>query len=177
MTMSKAIIRKIIEPFVIISIGVISNITIRTTTIASFSMFDTANLFTYFGVLIGFSLTVYTFGLTMVTDIKSKIDVNKEFSEDKKKKISESLISGFVQIKEDIWLIFYSIIIIIVFAVAKQIPNPFGWDVVKWMLPETINLTLFITTTISMRDIIKSLFNLGEINFELNKYKEKKASS
>lgn len=168
--MSKATKRKIIEALVIIIIGVISNIIIRMTTIASFSMFDTTNLFTYFGVLIGFSLTVYTFGLSMVSDIKSKIEANEKLSDDKKKKISNSLISGFVQIKEDIWLIFYSIIAIVVFAVAKQIPNPFGWDVVKWMFPETINLTLFITTTIAMWDIMKTLFNLGEINLELNKH-------
>jgi hypothetical protein len=168
--MSKATKRRLIEALIIIIIGVISNIIIRMTTIASFSMFDTTNLFTYFGVLIGFSLTVYTFGLSMVSDIKSKIDANKKLSDDKIKKISDSLISGFVQIKEDIWLIFYSIITIVVFAVAKQITNPFGWDVVKWMLPETINLTLFITTTIAMWDIMKTLFNLGEINLELNKH-------
>lgn len=171
--MSKAIRRNIIVTFVIIIIGIISNIIIRITTIASFSMFDTTNLFTYFGVLIGFSLTVYTFGLSMVSDIKSKIEANEKLSDNKKEKISESLISGFVQIKEDIWLIFYSIIAIVIFAVAKQIPNPFGWNVVKCMLPETVNLTLFITTTIAMWDIMKTLFNLGEINLELNKTEKK----
>lgn len=86
-----------------------------------------------------------------------------------------SLVSGFGEIKGDIWLIFYSILIVIGFAIAKEIPNPFGWQVEKINLPDTVNLTLFVTTTIAMWDIMQTLFNLSEINLELNK--DEKASS
>lgn len=152
-----------------------SNFLVRKTPVSTFSIFEPANLFRYFGVLIGFALTIYTFGLSMVSDIKSKIDENKKITPEKKEIMYESLISGFGQIKEDIWLIFYSILIVIVFAILKEIPNPFGWSVDTIKIPESINITLFITTTIAMWDIMQTLFNLSEINLELNK--RDKASS
>lgn len=154
---------------IVLIIYIFSNFLVKTTLVSTFSIFDTTNLFTYFGVLIGFALTVYTFGLSMVSDIKSKIDKHEKFTEKQKEKMYESLVSGFAQIKGDIWLIFYSILIVIGCAIAKEIHNPFGWQVEQWKLPETTNLTLFITTTIAMWDIMQTLFNLSEINLELNK--------
>jgi hypothetical protein len=103
----------------------------------------------------------------MVTDIKNNIEKLDKLSKDDKENILERLLSGFSEIKEDIWLIFYSIIGVIFFGVAKEIVNPFGWEVEKYMIPETINITLFMTTTIAMFDIMKTLFNLSEINLEL----------
>jgi hypothetical protein len=174
--MKKEKIKRILLTLVIVFIiGVLSNYLVLTTPVSSFSIFETDNLFTYFGVLIGFALTIYTFGLSMVSDIKSKIDTHKEFSEAEKKEMYLNLVSGFGEIKEDIWLIFYSILIVIGFGIAKEIPNPFNWQVQKFDLPNTANLTLFITTTIAMWDIMRTLFNLSEINLELNK--NDKASS
>jgi hypothetical protein len=161
--------RTILTALIIASIGIVSNYLVRTTSVSSFSIFDPVNLFTYFGVLIGFALTIYTFGLSMVSDIKSKIDAQKKLKDEQKKEMYLSLVSGFGEIKGDIWLIFYSILIVISFAIAKEIENPFGWEVEKLSLPATANLTLFITTTIAMWDIIQTLFNLSEINLELNK--------
>jgi hypothetical protein len=160
---------------IVFAIGIVSNYLVRTTPVSSFAIFETANLFTYFGVLIGFALTIYTFGLSMVSDIKSKIDNLKKLTDEQKKKMYLSLVSGFGEIKGDIWLIFYSILIVIGFAIAKEIPNPFNWQVEKYKLPDTANLTLFATTTIAMWDIMQTLFNLSEINLELNK--DEKASS
>ncbi|WGK94558.1 MULTISPECIES: hypothetical protein [Flavobacterium] len=157
---------------IVFVIGVASNYFVNTISISSFKIFDTVNLFTYFGVLIGFALTIYTFGLSMVSDIKSKIDIHKNISEDRKKKIYSKLVRGFSEIKEDIWIIFVSIIIVIGFEIANEIPNPFGWRVEDYNIPETVNLTLFITTTIAMFDIMQTLFNLSEINLHLNKYEQ-----
>jgi len=163
--------RFLLTMLIISAIGIFSNYLVRITLISSFAIFETANLFTYFGVLIGFALTIYTFGLSMVSDIKSKIDKHKKLTNQQKNKMYLSLVSGFGEIKEDIWLIFYSILIVIGFAIAKEIPNPFNWQVEKYKLPETVNLTLFVTTTIAMWDIMQTLFNLSEINLELNKGK------
>lgn len=170
MMMNTKKIKRIFLTLLFVSaIAVISNYLVRTTPVSSFAIFDTANLFTYFGVLIGFALTIYTFGLSMVSDIKSRIDSHKKFTEEQKNKMYISLVSGFGEIKGDIWLIFYSILIIICFAITKEIPNPFGWQVEKYNFPDTANLTLFVTTTIAMWDIMQTLFNLSEINLELNK--------
>lgn len=161
--------RKIISFSIIGLIGLISNCLVRNTSIASFSIFDANNLFTYFGVLIGFALTIYTFGLSMVSDLKSKIDLSKKYDAEKKASLYHKLISGFSEIKSDIWMIFYSIIAVIFFAIASEIPCPISFGVVKFRIPETVNLTLFISTTIAMWDIMQTLFNLAEINLELNK--------
>lgn len=167
--MMKKFKRILISAIIIAGIGLISNMLVRKTPVSTFSIFETTNLFTYFGVLIGFALTIYTFGLSMVSDIKQKIEKLDKLSADQKVKMYEKLVSGFAEIKGDIWLIFYSILMIICFAIAKEIPNPFGWRVEGFKIPETINLTLFITTTIAMWDIMRTLFNLSEINLELNK--------
>lgn len=71
---------------IVSTIGVVSNYLVRTTPVSSFAIFDTGNLFTYFGVLIGFALTIYMFGLSMVSDIKSKIDNHKKLTEEQKRK-------------------------------------------------------------------------------------------
>jgi hypothetical protein len=167
--MTKKVKRQIFSFLIIALIGIISNILVRNTDVSTFSIFDTANLFSYFGVLIGFALTIYTFGLSMVSDIKEKIDKNERLELIQKGKIYQSLVEGFSQIKNDIWLIFYSILIVISFSIAKEVPNPFGFNVEVFKMPETVNLTLFITTTIAMWDIMQTLFNLSEINLELNK--------
>jgi hypothetical protein len=167
--MKKKTIRILILFLVVLIIGVISNYLVRQTPVASFSIFETTSLFTYFGVLIGFALTIYTFGLSMVYDIKVKIFQHPKFEIETKDIMYENLMSCFAEIKGDIWLIFYSILIVISFAIAKEITNPFGWQVEHWKLPDTVNLTLFITTTIAMWDIMQTLFNLAEINLELNK--------
>ena len=153
----------------IISIIALSNIIARNTKICEYALFESSSLFTYFGVLIGFALTIYTFGLSMVDGIKQKVDNHPRLTQIQKTNIYQNLVNGFEQIKGDIWFIFYSILFVIVFSIAKEIVNPFGWKVEGWKIPETGNLTLFLTTTVAMWDIMKTLFNLSEINFELNR--------
>ncbi len=169
MKMTKKYKRLSLSILIVCSIGLLSNYLVRNTPIASFTVFDSTNLFTYFGVLIGFALTIYTFGLSMISDIKKNIENSNKFDDTQKANMYNSLVSGFSQIKRDIWLIFYSILLIILFAILKHIPNPFDWEVLSYKIPETVNLTLFISTTIAMWDIMQTLFNLSEINFELNK--------
>jgi len=156
--------------FIIIAF-IISNLLVTKTSILNFKILDPTNLFTYFGVLIGFALTVYTFGLAMISDIKKDLLSLNDFSEEQKALMLKKLVDGFQEIKEDIWLIFSSLILIIYFAVVKEIPNPFSWEVEKYMIPQSANLTLFIVTTYSMFDIMRTLFNLSEIKLELLKKK------
>ena len=161
--------------FVLISF-VVSNYLVRETSILNFKLIEPTNLFTYFGVLIGFALTVYTFGLAMISDIKKDLMELDVFTEIQKDDMLYRLTNGFKEIKGDIWIIFSSLIFIIYFAVVKEIPNPFGWRVQEYMIPQSANLTLFIVTTYAMYDIMRTLFNLSEIKLELLK-KKKKASS
>lgn len=158
---------------ILISVLCISNYFVRKFEVGNLNIFSPISLFTYFGVLIGFSLTIYTFGHSMVSDIINKTFDNPTLSDKEKYLIQDNLFSGFKEIQEDIWLIFIALIAVIVFAGAKLIENPLIMDIEKFKVPETINVALFITTSIAMWDIVKTLFNLAEINFEINKVQKK----
>lgn len=157
--------------FVLISFA-ISNYLIRETSILNFKLIEPTNLFTYFGVLIGFALTVYTFGLAMISDIKKDLMDLDDFTADQKDEMLNRLTNGFKEIKGDIWIIFSALLLIIYFAVVIEIPNPFGWEIETYMIPQSSNLTLFIVTTYAMYDIMRTLFNLSEIKLELLKKKK-----
>jgi len=159
--------RILINIVIIIIIFCISNWIILKTDVKKVALLEPVNLFTYLGVLTGFSITIYTFGLTMIENINTNIDKLPKLSEDKKKEYKNSLINGFKEIREDIWCIFTSIIIVILFSILKSIKNPFEWDVEKFKIPETINLAIFIYSSLCIYDILKTLFNLSEINFIL----------
>lgn len=165
----KKIKRYIIPIIVVFTTFVSSYFLIQNSEIELLTIFDTISLFTYFGVLIGFAITIYTFGLSMIAEIKKNIDKINGLTESDKKTMFRNLRNGFRQIKQDIWLIFIGIILVIIFSVLKDITNPFGWKIEKYQIPETVNLSLFILSTIAMYDIMKTMFNLSEINMELIK--------
>lgn len=142
---------------------------VQNTEIEKYAIFDTPAVFTYFGVLLGFSITVYTFGLSMTENIKKGILKLKNISKDEKVILFQKMINGFKEIEDDIWAIFWCIIIVIIASIAKNIINPFGWNVESIQIPEICNLTLFIFSTYCMYDIMKSLFNLSQVNLILLK--------
>lgn len=172
---NKKPIRYTLSILIILIIGFISNYLVINTEISNFSIFSLISLFTYFGVLIGFSLTIYTFGLSMCNDIKKNIQEVKELTDEKKEILFQKLIHGFKEIKQDIWLIFFAIVLIVIFAILSEIKNPFNWEVERLRIPETINLSFFTLSTLAMFDIMKTLFNLSEINLELLKNKNVKS--
>ena len=165
----KKIKRYFIPIIVVLTTFISSYCLIQNSEIELLTIFDTLSLFTYFGVLIGFAITIYTFGLSMIAEIKKNIDKISGLTDSDKKIMFRNLRNGFKQIKQDIWLIFIGIILVIIFSVLKDIINPFGWKVEKYQIPETVNLSLFILSTIAMYDIMKTMFNLSEINMELIK--------
>tara|TARA_R110002073_G_scaffold14554_2_gene59369 strand:+ start:56112 stop:56618 length:507 start_codon:yes stop_codon:yes gene_type:complete len=165
----KKIKRYIIPIVIVITVVISSYFLVHYTEVELFTIFDAFSLFTYFGVLIGFAITIYTFGLSMISDIKKHIDNIDKLTDDDKSKMFTNLKNGFSQIKQNIWLIFIGIILVIIFSILKDIENPFGWKTEKYLIPEVVNLSLFILSTIAMYDIMKTMFNLSEINMELIK--------
>ena len=152
---------------ILITLIVISFFIVRLTDFSKLELFSPLSLFTYFGVLMGFSLTIYTFGLSMVVDIKSNINSLKELSTAEKDNLYDKLVSGFKEIKQDVWLIFMLIIFVVSFAILREIENPFDYQI-----PETFFLSTFLISTLAIFDIMKTLFNLSEINLELLKKKK-----
>ena len=100
--MTTKIKRHILELGLIAIVAVGASFLARKSTITSFPLFEPTNLFTYFGVLIGFALTIYTFGLSMVDGIKQKVDTHTRLTQVQKTEIYTKLISGFGQIRSNI---------------------------------------------------------------------------
>ncbi len=164
------LVRLTLNTVILSLLYLVSHYLVKYTTISKFPLFEATSAFTYFGVLIGFAITIYTFGLSMIPSIKTGIDSsNNPMKVEDKAKSLESIISAFNEIKEDIWVIFLSLIGVIIVTVFKDIINPFGWKVESWKVPEKTTITLFFYSTFCMYDIIKALFNLAEINMKLLK--------
>jgi multisubunit Na+/H+ antiporter MnhB subunit len=153
--------------FVVWFILLLSFAIIQNVDISKITLFDSMNLFTYFGVLIGFAITVYTFGLSLLDEIKLNIKQHKKFDDAKKLELKSKLNNSFIQLKENIWLIFIAIILIAIFSILKLIPNNYIDNVEKYKIPETVNMSLFILTTFAVYDIIKTIFGLTSIKNEL----------
>lgn len=161
--------RSAIPILIAVIITAISYWLVHNTKIELLEVLNAVSMFTYFGVLIGFALTIYTFGLSMIGDIKSNISKIDNLTKEEKKEIFTGLRNGFAQIKQNIWLIFAGIILVIVLSVVKDIKNPFGWQVEVYQIPETLSLSIFFLSTLAMFDIMRTMFNLSEINMELIK--------
>lgn len=160
----KKIFRVLIVILIFIFTLLISNYLIRSTTVESLQMFDTLSIFTFFGVLLGFSITIYTFGLSMIEGIKTNILLLQDKTLQEKQELLSKLINGFHQMKHDIWAIFVAIILTIIFSILNQIPNPFGWNVSEFQIPVTVNISAFVFSIFCTFDIMKTLFNLADIN-------------
>lgn len=128
-------------------------------------IFETNNLLTYSGVLIGFGLTLYTFGLSILKDIYEIIDkINFKKIENKETIILE-LMKTFEEIRNDIVVMFFSIITIFISIILANTVNPFGWNVEYLKFPEILRMSVFIYTTLALADIMKALFDLSKLIF------------
>lgn len=136
--------------------------------IGKIELFQITSLFTYFGVIIGFAITIYTFSLSMVSEIREKIQNSTIISLEKKGELKRELIEGFNEVKEDIWLVFYSIVLLIINKGLSLFYVSCFDFLEKQSLVETFNFSLFVLVTIAMWDIMNTMFNLSEINLHLN---------
>ena len=161
---------------IIIAIGLLalSNFLVRKTLIVNSPLFNIVSLCTIFAILIGFSLTIYTFGLSLITDIKDGLNQIKSLEDKKRDKLLAKLVDSFSEIKEDIWVIFISLVLVILFGVIKEFPNPFNFDIGSCKIPETAFMFLLIVAFYSMYDIMKALFHLSEIKLTLINYQKSK---
>lgn len=130
------------------------------------TFFDTNNQITYLGVLIGFALTLYTFGLSVLKDIYEIIESISFKKIENKQLIFQELKNTFNEIKSDIILIFTCIVSLFINSILQNTPNPLGLDVEFLKIPEIISISVFILSTLSLLDIMKALFNLSNLIFK-----------
>lgn len=130
---------------------------------------------TIVGVLLGFGLSIYTFSVQLlqpiIENVEKKID-NKERQE----RIIKHLKSGILELREDLWLLFFSLLIVLVVGVTSNSTElKFNIGVYPiCYLAETIYITVYLIALRAVSDLMKSLFRVGEITVELLDYNKPK---
>lgn len=152
--------------FIYISSILASVVLVHFTGITKETFFDINNQMAYLGVLIGFALTLYTFGLSVLKDIYEIIEGITFKKIENKQLVFQELKNSFGEIKSDIVLIFICIVFLFINAVIRNSVNPFGWDVEHLKIPEIISITIFLWSTFALLDVMKALFNLSDLIFK-----------
>jgi len=134
------------------------------------TVFNTLFLFTFYGVLAGFSITIYTFALSMINEIVDNINNNETLKDSEKTDCIVLLRNGFQEIKEDIWIIFFSLVLVSISEVFEFL-NIRLFD--NYKILGTLNIFSFFISLASMFDMVKTLFNLSNIKIELIHIKKK----
>jgi hypothetical protein len=141
-------------------------------------------LFTYLGVFLGFALTIYTFGISMLETIKTAIENTDEeiLTKVKKKEFFNSIISGFNELKSNILFITFSFLIIVFLTLIKNIKYPDSFQIlfdrIKLYYPlETIYLAVFLISILIIFDLLYSMFNIAEISLFIIKKKINKTNT
>ncbi|WP_139164569.1 hypothetical protein [Chryseobacterium taeanense] len=145
---------------------ILAVILVKFTGVISDEIYETNNLLTYSGVLIGFGLTLYTFGLSILKDIYEVIDKISFKKIENKELIIKELKAAFKEIRNDIVVMFFAIIAIFISTIISNTINPFEWDVEYLKIPEILKMSVFLYTTFALADIMKSLFDLSKLIFK-----------
>jgi hypothetical protein len=137
-------------------------------------------LFTYLGVFLGFALTIYTFGISILENIKKPIIEadTKDIDEQKKGIFFNSIISGFNELKANIIFITYSFILVVILAILQNIQYPSSFTEVILFIThirvvQAIYFSIFILSVVIIVDLLLSMFNLAEISLYIIKIKIK----
>ena len=121
------------------------------------------------------SVAIFTLLFSTVDKIREEITKIDEWEQEKVSEV-ESNIKGILQeLKDDIFLIFYSLIILFILIFIRGIdPTEFPWPEIvpisKLGLYTIIKFAIFVPNIFALYDIIHSLFNLVEASSELSQY-------
>lgn len=135
-------------------------------------------LLTYLGLFIGFAITIYTFGISILENIKNSIIESEQITEDKRQKFLNSILNGFVELKQDILVITISFIVVIVLSFVSKLFICIGdlkltiYEFYSSII-DPVYLSIFIISIITLLDLLFSLFNVSEIYLHLFKQVKK----
>lgn len=140
-------------------------------------LLDLEFLFTYLGVFIGFAITIYTYGISILNSIETQINSirKKNSSEIKKANFYKSIKSGFEELKNGIIILIYSFLFLIFSTIILEIQ--ICYLTLNHIFPKislNINLTILILSLVILRDLILSMFSISEISLYLLNQKKKK---
>lgn len=158
---------------IIVVIFIFSFIIIRTEYITYDFFIDKEFLFTFLGVFVGFALTLYTYITSMFEKIKGLIKercINDQEKLNAKLKLLPELHG---EIKDNIKLLIYSLIVVVIVSISDKIFNILTkkWDVI----PELLNallLSIFILSILSLWDLVQTSFKISDFIIKENNQEE-----
>lgn len=120
------------------------------------------------GVLLGFGLTIYTFVVQLIQPIIDNVE-KKIIDPDRKKNIKNGIIASSKELRDDLWLIFIGLIIVLVIGViSKSVDLQFQFgDKCICHFPEFVFIAVYLLSFRAMYDLMKALFSFGDIAVEL----------
>lgn len=164
---------KIIIAFVFVSLFIFSLILIKHTQINIALFVDNSFLFTYLGIFLGFAITIFTFIVSMIEKIRDRIEINPHKTDEEKGKIEKDIINLYKEIKQNIMLIFYSFLTVILIALIGSIDLPFISISPKLGLTKhdifcAIKLEILFLSLYSIYDLTTSSFTVSNLTGLIN---------
>ena len=153
-------IRNIIFPIVII----LACLTISHIVFVSYKgkdILSAKELVEYYGLFLGFGLTIYTFIISIFDNIIKRIDSNKKIQT--KEKIVNGLFNGIRHLKQDVIGIFIVFVIEIVLLILENNLS----DYVDCYI--TFKYALFLYSITILFDICRVLFGIADVSLSLLK--------
>jgi len=118
---------------------------------------DAEFLFAYFGILLGFAVTLYTFVVSQYQNIK---DIIRDVSDEKKRDQKRALFFNVCEeIKDDLSLIFW---LFIVAALFNIIPQKAISAVYVEHVKDALIFTLFILSLFAIWDLVQVTFKVSD---------------
>ena len=141
-------------------------------------LFDADILIAYIGILIGFAITIYTFSLSLIPQIKDLMVRDKKITTEKREKYIKGLLVGFQELKEDVKLISYCLYASIVVVMCQGINLNYTHAIkiqdngfaLTFDLISFFKISFFLLATRSFIDLINSLLTMSGIYTELIKH-------
>lgn len=122
------------------------------------------------GLLLGFGITIYTFIMQLLQPIIDKI-VKTIPDEEKRNKSIGLLISAENELKQDLWLMFISLMLVLIIGVVSNsvdLKFNIGLHCVSYV-PETVYISVYLFSFKALYDLMSSLFSTGTITILLLK--------
>lgn len=127
---------------------------------------DNDFLFNFFGILLGFAITIFTFIISMVEKIREKAEIKYAGDKNKSQKLQRKIRSLYVEIKEDIVFTFISLILIgLLYITDFNIPKIHFYKTYYFdqrIAVQSLKLALFALNIFAIYDLIIVSFRLSD---------------
>ena len=127
---------------------------------------DNDFLFSFFGIVLGFAITIFIFIISLVEKIKEKAEIKYAADDAKQSKLETKIKGLFSEIKDDIAFTFISVVIIgLLYVIDVKIPKFYFYNtyfIDQKIGVESLKLALFFLNLYAIYDLIIVSFQLSD---------------